>query len=153
MSEDSNGGSVNRTAGAAAGGSGDKTDLREMAAQIVSAYASRNSVSADELINMLQRVHESLQKLHGGAQNDVATGPKPAVPIDQSVTDDFIICLEDGKKLKMLKRYLRTHYRMTPEDYRRKWGLPANYPMSAPNYSAKRSQMARRIGLGRRPKD
>lgn len=79
-----------------------------------------------------------------------AGGPRPAVPIDQSVTPDYLICLEDGKQLKLLKRYLRAHYDMTPEQYRRKWGLPADYPMAAPNYSKARSRMARRSGLGQR---
>jgi predicted transcriptional regulator len=98
---------------------------------------------------MIKSVHSTLGGLGGSSQGEVQTSQKPAVPIKRSVNPDYIICLEDGKKLKMLKRYLRSNYTMTPEEYRAKWGLPADYPMVAPNYAAQRSEFAKKIGLGR----
>ncbi len=115
---------------------------------IVSAFVSNNSVNADKLPGLLQEVHDAIRALAAGG-TAFAGNQQPAVPINKSVTPDFVICLEDGKKLKMLKRYLRTQYDMSPEDYRRKWGLPADYPMVAPNYAKRRSQFAKEIGLGR----
>lgn len=118
-----------------------------MATDIVAAYVSNNKVDASELPNLLQEVFGAVSGLAEDA--DIFVGRRePAVPISKSITPDFVICLEDGKKLKMLKRYLRTHYNMTPEEYRRKWGLPADYPMVAPNYAKRRSQFAKDIGLG-----
>ncbi|MEM9494800.1 MAG: MucR family transcriptional regulator [Pseudomonadota bacterium] len=118
-----------------------------LATEIVAAYVSNNKVPAEELPGLLQDVFGAV---NGLAEGDVAFmgAREPAVPINKSITPDFIICLEDGKKLKMLKRYLRTHFDLTPEEYRRKWGLPADYPMVAPNYAKRRSQFAKDIGLG-----
>jgi len=118
-----------------------------LASDIVAAYVGNNSVKADELPNLLQDVFTAVSGL---AEEGAAfvSNREPAVPISKSVTPDFVICLEDGKKLKMLKRYLRTHYDLSPEEYRRKWGLPADYPMVAPNYAKRRSQFAKDIGLG-----
>ncbi|HTO41448.1 MAG TPA: MucR family transcriptional regulator [Rhizomicrobium sp.] len=125
-------------------------DLLKLASDIVSAYVSNNPVPAADLPNMIRSVHATLGGLASdGGSEGVPGGHKPAVPIKKSITPDFIICLEDGKKLKMLKRYLRSNYDLTPEDYRIKWGLPADYPMVAPNYAAKRSEFAKKIGLGR----
>lgn len=121
----------------------------QMVTDIVTAYVSHNPVPAASLSEVIRTVHESLDKV---AQQDTGTQPtpqKPAVPIKKSVTDDYIVCLEDGKKLKMLKRYLRSRYGLTPEEYRAKWNLPSDYPMVAPNYAKKRSQFAKQIGLGR----
>lgn len=114
---------------------------------IVSAFVSNNSVPAEQLQDLLQSTFATLSNL-GAATESAPTSQKPAVPIKKSITDDYIICLEDGKKLKMLKRYLRTQYDMSPEDYRRKWNLPADYPMVAPNYAKRRSEFAKKIGLG-----
>ena len=130
-----------------------KTDLPDgfsairLASGIVAAYVGKNSVKSAEIPTLLQNVHAAV---HGLAEEGSAfvANREPAVPIAKSVTPDFVICLEDGKKLKMLKRYLRTHYNLSPEDYRRKWNLPANYPMVAPNYAKRRSQFAKDIGLG-----
>lgn len=118
-----------------------------LASDIVAAYVSNNKIAADELPGLLSDVFGVVS----GLSEDGASyshSREPAVPINKSVTPDFVICLEDGKKLKMLKRYLRTHYDMSPEDYRRKWGLPADYPMTAPNYAKHRSNVAKQIGLG-----
>ena len=119
-----------------------------LASEIVAAYVSNNKVSADELPDLLNEMYGAVAGLaeEGAAY---AHSREPAVPINKSVTPDFVICLEDGKKLKMLKRYLRTHYDMSPEEYRRKWGLPADYPMTAPNYAKHRSKVAKQIGLGK----
>lgn len=118
------------------------------ATDIVAAFVSNNSVSADKLPGLLQEVHDAVKALASGGTAG-AGSQQPAVPIKKSVTNDFVICLEDGKKLKMLKRYLRTQYGLSPEDYRRKWGLPGDYPMVAPNYAKRRSEFAKEIGLGR----
>ena len=114
--------------------------------EIVAAYLSKNEVAAADLPALIKSVHDTL----GGFGGADAGGPgkAPAVPIKKSVTPDFIICLEDGKKLKMLKRYLRARYGLTPDAYRAKWNLPSDYPMVAPNYAAQRSAMAKKIGLG-----
>ena len=115
--------------------------------EIVAAYLSKNEVAAADLPALIKSVHDTL----GGFGGSEAGGPgkPPAVPVKKSVTPDFIICLEDGKKLKMLKRYLRTRYGLTPDAYRAKWNLPADYPMTAPNYAARRSDFAKQIGLGK----
>lgn len=133
--------------------------LLDRTTEIVSAYASVNHLSEDGLISVMRRVHRELQTLEAGVapqaeakateEAPVAQRP-PAVPIEQSVHDDYLICLEDGAKVKVLKRYLNSRFNLTPAQYRAKWGLPADYPMSAPSYSARRSEMARKIGLGRK---
>jgi predicted transcriptional regulator len=125
----------------------DKSEALHLTTDIVSAFVSNNSVPAAELQELLQNTFTTITGLSGGGGQE-QTDQKPAVPVKKSITDDFIICLEDGKKLKMLKRYLRTQYDMSPEDYRRKWGLPADYPMVAPNYAKRRSEFAKQIGLG-----
>lgn len=125
-------------------------DLMRLGAGIVSAYVSRNAVTADAVPDIIRSVHQALSQLSGAAPPaQPEERPKPAVPVGRSVQHDYIVCLEDGKKLKMLKRYLRSHYDMSPEDYRRKWGLPPDYPMVAPAYAARRSDFAKQIGLGK----
>ncbi len=123
--------------------------ILRMTTEVVSAYVSNNMLPAGQIPDVIRTVYASLSELSSGAGAEER--PKPAVPIRRSVTPDFIICLEDGKKLKMLKRHIRTNYNLTPEEYRAKWGLPADYPMVAPNYAAQRSDFAKRIGLGRKP--
>ncbi|WP_334164865.1 MucR family transcriptional regulator [Phenylobacterium sp.] len=127
-------------------------ELLRLGAGIVAAYVSRNAVSAEAVPDIIRTVHhalEGLTKAGGGAQPQPEERPKPAVPIGRSVQHDYIVCLEDGKRLKMLKRYLRSRYNMSPDDYRRRWGLPPDYPMVAPAYAARRSDFAKQIGLGR----
>ncbi|HZD26938.1 MAG TPA: MucR family transcriptional regulator [Alphaproteobacteria bacterium] len=125
-------------------------DLVQMVADIVSAYVSFNTVASTEVPTLIRTVHSSFSQLGNAEAAAPAAEQKPAVPVRKSVQDDYIVCLEDGKKLKMLKRYLRTRYDMTPDEYRRKWGLPPDYPMVAPSYSKQRSKFAKDIGLGRR---
>ena len=120
----------------------------ELAADIVSAYVSNNSVPSSDLASLIGDVHTALIRVAGGAVEAPAEAPKPAVPVKKSVTPYYIICLEDGKKFKSLKRHLRTQYSMTPEQYREKWALPADYPMVAPNYAKARSDLAKEMGLG-----
>jgi predicted transcriptional regulator len=120
----------------------------ELAADIVSAYVSNNSVPANELPALINDVHNALQRVTTGQAPVVSETPKPAVPTKKSITNDYIVCLEDGKKFKSLKRHLRTQYNMSPEEYREKWALPADYPMVAPNYAKARSQLAKQMGLG-----
>ena len=120
----------------------------ELAADVVSAYVSNNSVPASDLPGLIGEVHIALSKIGNGSAELPAEAPKPAVSIKKSVTPDYIICLEDGKKFKSLKRHLRTQYNMTPEQYREKWGLAPNYPMVAPNYAKARSELAKEMGLG-----
>ena len=123
----------------------------ELAAEIVSAYVSNNPVPAADLPALLTTVHASLATASGGpASAGAAETPTPAVPVKKSVTPDYLICLEDGKKFKSLKRHLRTTYDMAPEQYRLKWGLPADYPMVAPNYAKARSELAKAMGLGQK---
>ncbi|PCI63110.1 MAG: transcriptional regulator [Kordiimonadales bacterium] len=119
-----------------------------LTADIVAAYVSNNSVTSDELPDVIKTVYTTLDHLQG--TRALAGALKPAVPIKKSYNADYIICLEDGKKLKMLKRYLRSHFKMSPEEYRAKWNLPADYPMVAPSYAAKRSAFAKEIGLGKK---
>jgi predicted transcriptional regulator len=120
----------------------------ELTAGIVSAYVSNNSIASTDIPILINQVHGALLRVSSG-QNDVSAEPlKPAIPVKKSVTADYIVCLEDGKKFKSLKRHLRTQYKMTPEQYREKWGLPPDYPMVAPNYAAARSQLAKQMGLG-----
>ena len=120
----------------------------ELTAEIVSAYVSNNSVPAGDLSALINQVHAALTRVSTG-QSELPSQPlKPAVAVKKSIADDYIVCLEDGKKFKSLKRHLRTQYKMTPEQYREKWGLPPDYPMVAPNYAAARSQLAKQMGLG-----
>jgi len=121
--------------------------LITLTADIVSAHVSNNSVSVSDLPALIQNVHGALTTL-GQPASAPETKPEPAVSIRASVKPDYVVCLEDGKKLKMLKRHLMTHYQMTPEQYRAKWGLPADYPMVAPNYAEQRRTLAKKIGLG-----
>ena len=121
-------------------------DFIELAADIVSAYVSNNTVAAGELPSLIGQVYSALQHTAGAAP--AAEPLNPAVPIRKSVMPDHIVCLEDGKKFKSLRRHLRTHYNLTPDEYRAKWGLPADYPMVAPNYAASRSELAKKMGLG-----
>ncbi len=120
-----------------------------MTATVVAAYVTNNTLPQSELPAVIHTVHRSLAALEGPAQGG-APAQEPVVPIRRSVRPDYIVCLEDGKKLKMLKRHLRTAYGMTPQQYRAKWGLPADYPMVAPNYARQRSEFAQKIGLGRK---
>jgi predicted transcriptional regulator len=128
--------------------SGSSETVLRLTAQIVSAHVEHNAVQADALPGLIERVYQTLR---GVGQAPVeAEKPVPSVPIKQSVKPDFIVCLEDGKKLKMLKRHLMTSYKMTPAQYRTRWGLPSDYPMVAPNYAKVRSSLAKKIGLGRK---
>lgn len=119
-----------------------------LTAQIVSAYVSNNTVPAADLPGLINQVHGALSRVSAGSVETLTDPLKPAVPVKKSIHPDFIVCLEDGKKFKSLKRHLRTQYDMTPEQYREKWALPADYPMVAPNYAAARSQLAKQMGLG-----
>ena len=120
----------------------------EFAADIVSAYVSNNSVPTGDLPGLISEVHLALARVGNGAAEASAEAPKPAIAIKKSVTPDYIICLEDGKKFKSLKRHLRTQYNLTPEQYREKWGLAPDYPMVAPSYAKARSDLAKEMGLG-----
>jgi predicted transcriptional regulator len=126
-----------------------RDDILRMAVEVVAAYVSKNSVQAGQIQELIHTVFNSLTQADGQSPEVKPEAPRPAVAVKRSVTPEFIICLEDGKKLKMLKRHLRTTYNMTPDDYRAKWGLPPEYPMVAPNYAAQRSEFAKKIGLGR----
>jgi predicted transcriptional regulator len=127
---------------------GSDTTYIGLTATIVSAYVSNNSVPAQELSNLINQVHSALTQVSGN-HGDMPNEPlRPAVSVKKSITPEHIVCLEDGKKFKSLKRHLRTQYGMTPEQYREKWGLPADYPMVAPNYAEARSQLAKQMGLG-----
>ena len=121
----------------------------ELAADIVSAYVSNNALSIHDLPNLIGNIHGTLLKISGGRQETVAEIQKPAVSIKKSITPDYVICLEDGKKFKSLKRHLRTQYDLSPDEYREKWSLPADYPMVAPNYANARSRLAKQMGLGK----
>jgi len=121
--------------------------ILSLTSNIVSSYVGKNALAQEELSNLIRSVYQSLLDASKN-QKPERTASKPAVPINKSIQDEYIICLEDGKKLKMLKRYLRTRFNLTPEQYRKRWGLPASYPMVAPNYSKRRSEFARKIGLG-----
>jgi predicted transcriptional regulator len=124
-------------------------ELLRMTADVVSAYVSNNTLPTAQLAEIINAVYGSLKGLEGQVAQPQPEPVKPAVPIRKSVTPEFLICLEDGKKLKMLKRHLRSTYNMTPDEYRAKWGLAQDYPMVAPNYAARRSEFAKKIGLGR----
>ena len=120
----------------------------ELTAEIVSAYVSNNSVPSGDLPALIGQVHSALSRVSSGHSEPLSEPPRPAVSVKKSITPDHIVCLEDGKKFKSLKRHLRTQYNMTPEQYREKWGLAADYPMVAPNYAAARSHLAKQMGLG-----
>ena len=126
-------------------------DLLGLTAEIVSAHVSNNSVSVADLPNLIQEVYRTLSAV-GQPAPAAPERPPPAVPIKKSITPEFLICLEDGKKLKMLKRHLKTSFNLTPDQYRERWGLGADYPMVAPNYTKHRSSLAKRIGLGTKPR-
>ena len=124
-------------------------ELLRMTSQIVASFVSNNPVTAEGLPDVIRSVYKTVSQLSRTPEPRAEDRPKPAVPISKSVGDDYIVCLEDGKKLKMLKRYLRSRFNMTPDDYRRRWGLPADYPMVAPAYTERRSEFAKKIGLGK----
>ncbi len=126
----------------------DKSEIIEMTADIVAAYVGANSVSAGDLPSLIQSVHRALSGVATGAETAEAAPKEPAVPLKKSITPDYLVCLEDGRKFKSLKRHLRTKYNMSPEDYRGKWGLAKDYPMVAPNYARARSELAKQMGLG-----
>ncbi|CAH1653821.1 Putative MucR family transcriptional regulatory protein y4pD [Hyphomicrobiales bacterium] len=126
----------------------DTSDLVTLSADVVSAYVSNNLVPAEELPKLIGEIYSALIALNAPVAAASEPKPEPAVPVRKSITPDFIICLEDGKKFKSLKRHLQAHYGLTPAEYRQKWGLPADYPMVAPNYAATRSALARASGLG-----
>jgi predicted transcriptional regulator len=125
-------------------------DLIDLTGDIVCAYVSHNAMSITDLPRLINDVHGALKGLRGAAPAEPVEELKPAVSVRKSIAPDYIVCLEDGKKFKSLKRHLRTHYNLSPEEYREKWGLPADYPMVAPNYSATRSRLAKDNGLGRK---
>lgn len=127
----------------------DNEEILRMTTDIVASFLTHNSVPSESVPELIKSVHATMKEISSGEIAKPEPKAKPAVPVSKSVADDYIVCLEDGKKLKMLKRYLRSQYDMSPEDYRRKWGLPADYPMVAPSYSRRRSDFAKEIGLGR----
>ena len=129
---------------------GSKSGLIDQTARIVEAYVSHNSIDIKDLPSLIGEVHNALAKASGAEPVVEREEQKPAVSAKRSVMPDYIICLEDGKKFKSLKRHLRTHYNLSPEEYREKWGLPHDYPMVAPNYARARSELAKRMGLGTR---
>lgn len=129
----------------------DRSELLALTSEIVSSHVSNNAVNQNDLTTMIQTVFTTLEGLSGPKEEPVEE-LKPAVSIKRSVTDEYIVCLEDGKKLKMLKRHLKTSYDLTPEEYRARWGLASDYPMVAPAYARKRQELAKKIGLGRKRK-
>ena len=127
---------------------GNNEALMELTAEVVAAYVSNNSLPVTDLAGLISEVYGALDRTNTMVVEVEVEKPKPAVSVKKSVTDDYIICLEDGKKFKSLKRHLMTHYSLSPEDYREKWDLPSDYPMVAPNYAAARSRLAKQMGLG-----
>ncbi|MBZ8133104.1 MucR family transcriptional regulator [Afifella sp. IM 167] len=125
-------------------------NLIELTADIVSAYVSNNTIAAGDLSGLIGNIYQALQTTTDGGIEPEPEPQKPAVPVRKSITPDYIVCLEDGKKFKSLKRHLRTHYDLSPEEYREKWGLPTDYPMVAPNYAKARSDLAKQMGLGQK---
>ena len=128
----------------------ERGDILRMTAEVVAAYVGNNSLPATQLPDVINTVYGTLHRVNGVAPPVNGHSQKAAIPVRRSITPDYIVCLEDGKKLKMLKRHLRTSYGLSPEEYRSKWGLPADYPMVAPNYAAARSDLARKMGLGQK---
>ena len=128
----------------------DDNELLRLTAKIVASYVGNNSLGADQVPEIVRTVSTALKQIEQGDNGPDKTVGKPAVSIRRSVTPDYIICLEDGRKLKMLKRHLRTTFGLTPDEYRTRWGLPADYPMVAPNYAKRRSEFAKKIGLGQK---
>lgn len=124
-------------------------DILRITSEIVSSFVSNNAVTTDTLPEVIRSVYRTMSSLSGAADVRSEEKLKPAVPVSKSVTEDYIVCLEDGRKLKMLKRYLRSRYDMSPDEYRRRWNLPADYPMVAPSYTERRSEFAKKIGLGK----
>ncbi len=120
----------------------------DLTASIVSAYVSNNATTAAEIPGLISQIHAALLRVSNGGSETALETAKPAVSVKKSMTPDYLVCLEDGKRFKSLKRHLRTQYNMTPEQYREKWGLPSDYPMVAPNYAVARSQLAKKMGLG-----
>ena len=131
-------------------GAPDAGELLSLTTEIVSSHLSNNEVAVSEVPALIENVHDALTRLATGPAASEPERPRPVVPIKKSITPDYIVCLEDGKQLKMLKRYLRTRHNMTPDEYRARWGLPKDYPMMAPNYAKLRSDLAKKIGLGNR---
>jgi len=129
-----------------------QASMLALTAQIVAAHVANNPVAADALPGLIQDVYRTLANIGGAPVPSAAERPAPAVPVKKSVFPDYLVCLEDGKKMKMLKRHLKTAYNMTPEQYRERWGLEPNYPMVAPNYARQRSSLAKSIGLGTKPR-
>ena len=127
-----------------------RQEILRMSSDIVAAYVSQNNVTSSQISDIIQQVFNALAVISNGKEDSSAQAGKPAVAIRRSVTPDFIVCLEDGRKLKMLKRHLRTAYNLTPEEYRSRWNLPPDYPMVAPKYAKRRSEFAKKIGLGRK---
>ena len=127
-----------------------KIDLMGYTVEIVASYVSNNVLAADEVPRLIAATHQALARVNGEVAVVERDESKPAISVKRSVTADYIVCLEDGKKFKSLKRHLRTHYSLSPEQYREKWGLPHDYPMVAPNYAAARSDLAKKMGLGTR---
>ena len=124
----------------------------ELTADIVSAYVSNNAVAAGDISSLISQVHSALLRVSNGQSEDASEALKPAIAVKKSITPDYIVCLEDGKQFKSLKRHLRTQYGLSPEQYREKWNLPADYPMVAPNYAEARSKLAKQMGLGQQRK-
>lgn len=129
---------------------GPDPEMLKMTAQVVASYVGNNTMSSRQIAEVIRTVFTTLTGLDGAESGRNANGQKPSVSIKKSITPEYIVCLEDGKRLKMLKRHLRTSYNLTPDEYRTKWGLPSDYPMVAPNYAKQRSAFAKKIGLGRR---
>jgi predicted transcriptional regulator len=122
--------------------------LIQMTSDVVAAYVSNNPVQATDLPSVIQRVHRTMQDLSGSPKAEAPKDVAPAVSVRKSITPDYLVCLEDGKRFKSLKRHLRSKYNLSPEEYREKWGLPVDYPMVAPNYARQRSDLAKKMGLG-----
>ena len=123
-------------------------DLLELTAKVVANHLSNNTVDVKDIPGLIRQVYKTMEQLNG-SNASLTPSVQPAVPIKDSIKPDYIVCLEDGKRLKMLKRYLRTKYQLSPEDYKKRWGLPPDYPLVAPNYALKRQELAKSIGLGR----
>ena len=132
--------------------SNDNSMLMELTSDVVSSYVSNNPIAAGDLSNLIKDVYAALDSVSGGSATPIAEKQKPAVSVKKSLGHDYLICLEDGKKFKSLKRHLKTHFDLSPEEYREKWGLPSDYPMVAPAYAEERSRLAREMGLGQKRK-